>query len=193
MSLIHTGFPVASPWLSIGTAGFPFPWKGFDVVIEAAKRLHGIANLVCPQSEHVDVNPFRMRWRTELGTEKLAMEMRWLKEAEVVRLLAQSTVNVYYYDPAHSHLTGQSGAVRLGLAARRPIILSVHRQFRSLFEYEDEIYFADNKEHAIELIAHVNASLKQGSPVRMPSRVIAEQGWSCTGRLYESLIERLSR
>jgi hypothetical protein len=176
---------------TIGTAGFPFPWKRTDVVVEAARRTGSVANLICPRHEGLLIPPPEDDWRRWVG-DRLRLCTEFLPTATVVRLLATSWLNIFWFeslDPGDE--LGQTGSARLGLAARRPVIFSRHRKFRTLFPYEDELYFAKTEEEVYATAAKILEDIAAGRLVKQPNRVLAEQGWTKCGEMYAELVERV--
>src|SRR5207244_7148682 len=113
-----------SPPPILGTAGFNFPWKNFDRLAQVTAGA-GWAYLVCSNN----------------ATE--ADEKRWTKAnpytyvirgfqptAAIVGALMGCDATCWPYECANS---GTSGAIRLGRAARTPVIAWNTRQFRDLW------------------------------------------------------------
>lgn len=110
---------------TLGLFGFDFPWKGFDVAVQAAKIAHWEVMLISP-----NITIERAEALSQLYPNGLQLIPYFAPAAEAVSLLSQCAATAFPYATGNS---GTSGAVRLGLAARRPIILSppsVCRQFR---------------------------------------------------------------
>jgi hypothetical protein len=176
---------------TVGTAGFPFPWKRTDVVAEVARRTGSVANLICPRHEGLLIPPPEDDWQRMLG-ERLRLCTEFLPTATVVRLLSTSWLNIFWFqslDPGDA--LGQTGSARLGLAARRPVIFSRHRKFRTLFPYEDELYFAETQEEVYMTAAKILGDIAAGRTVKEPKQVLIDQGWSKCGEMYGELIERV--
>ncbi len=112
---------------TLGLFGFDFPWKGFEVAIQAAKKLGWRVKVISPNLTSVRI--------VELDTlypGGLDIFFGWLDTATVVRVLSGCWATAFPYATGNS---GTSGAVRLGIAAKRPLLLSppeVCRQFRDL-------------------------------------------------------------
>lgn len=172
----------------IGTAGFPFPWKRFDVVAEAAKRFGVKCRMIAPRHEFYDSKEFIEGIKGHLGGLAEVTE-EWLPVDEVVRRLSECTVNIFWYESkVVEDQLGQSGSVRMGIAARRPIIISQHRKLWTLFGYLDELYIAKTEEQVYEYVAEI---LKGKMLEKRPERLLQEQGWPATAEKYHELIERV--
>ena len=166
----------------IGTAGFPFPWKGFPEVAAAAKLLGMKVLVIAPASRHYDTEAIRAcvmqanpdaQYRTD-----------WLTTQEVIRELQACAVNVFAY---HGAQFGISGAARMGISAQRPLVLTRNRQFRDLYPYEDEIAFAASPDPAL-LADAIQVVLESG---RIPTRVMEDMAWSKVGQMYYELYKGL--
>jgi hypothetical protein len=80
----------------------------------------------------------------------------------------------------------------MGLAARRPIIISTHRKFRDILEnYSDEVYVARTEDEVYKHASDILQSIAVGAPVRVPKRILEDQGWPRVAKLYSDLIQRV--
>jgi len=171
----------------IGTAGFQFDWKRPDVTVEAARYLKVQARIFCPPYPGFDRNRAIDRWTTRYNA--LHVDRNFLLEEQVIRCLSEHLLNIFWFQSQSIHdQYGQSGAVRMGIAARRPVILSRHRKFLTLFPYEDELYFADTEEQVYKYAEEI---LANPSVARVPNRIFSDMGWSKTGQMYKEVIESL--
>lgn len=109
----------------LGTCGFNFPWKNFDR-LAAVTAEAGWAYLVLSNNA---TDADAARW---LATNPHSMIIQGvLSTAGMVGYLAGCDATAFPYECANS---GTSGAIRLGLAARKPVLAFAHcRQFRDLF------------------------------------------------------------
>jgi hypothetical protein len=186
--------PLLSPFpykdLTFGSAGFPLPHKRIDLVVDACLRYGARPNFIFPAHDYLKFDADINKWQAQLG---VTIPTAWRPAEEVVRALSRNHLNIFWFQSVHpKDLCGQSGGVRLGLAARRPVILSRHRKFRTLFEFEDEIYFAETEKDLQKIVEDVVFRIKQGSRVRAPDRVVKEQGWSRAAEKYQAVIERVA-
>ena len=112
----------------VGTVGFDFPWKGFDDLVKAAKEA-GWRVLILSN----DMTDARVRQLQELypgGQVNVRVVRGWLSASRVVEQLAACDATAFLYSCGNS---GTSGAIRLGIAARRPVLAYRGcRQFRDL-------------------------------------------------------------
>lgn len=117
---------------SIGCCGIPFDGKGHYELIQIAEMVGGVGvNMVVPDSPHTA--SVSMHYKKLCGQRGIPSTIfcGWPSEQGVSGILSRNDVNVFYYTrPAN----GTSGAVRMGLAARRPVIVSNHSQFADIIE-----------------------------------------------------------
>lgn len=172
----------------VGTAGFAFAWKRFDVVVEVARNF----NIKCCM---VTSNSFIQN--TDAYVDGLAghipnlieLHRSWLPVDEVVKLLAQCSVNIFWYQSKdESDTWGQTGSARMGLAAGRPMIISRHRKFRTLWPYEDELYIADTEQQVNDFVGQI---LKDPENARKPNRVLQDMNWTTVANKYKEVIDSL--
>ena len=98
--------------LTVGSVGFDFPWKNFGTLRDIADRAG---------------------WRTDIfgGADD------WVQRDVAIARLAGCRATAFLYQTGNS---GTSAAIRLGLAAGRPVIAYPCRQFRDLEGIEDPRY-----------------------------------------------------
>lgn len=194
---IPVGIPVVSglaeapgPGLRIGTAGFPFDWKRFDVVAEAARRFQAKCVMIAPKSDQSDTDAFMDGIQGHLGP-LAEIYRQWMPMDEVVRMLSTCTVNIFWYESkSYEDTLGQSGSVRMGIAARRPIIISTHRKLRTLMDYGvDELYVAQTEADVYRFMQEIIDS----GPfwAKQPGSIFVHQGWPQVGLMYKELIDGL--
>ncbi len=176
--------------LAFGTAGFPIPHKRIDLVVESCLKHGARPNFVFPSHDYLKFDADIRKWEAQLG---VTIPTVWRPADDVVRALSMSTLNMFWFQSVHpKDLCGQSGGARLGLSAKRPIILSRHRKFRTLFPYGDEIYFAQTEADFSDVLTGLVRDIAQGKPVKTPDRVVREQSWSSSAERYQAVIERVS-
>lgn len=153
----------------VGTMGFPFPWKNYDLLCVAAELAGWQAVLLAPRSTPED----HARWRRLHPS--VIIEPRFIPAEAVVTHLAGCDATAFLYTCCN---TGTSGAIRQGIATRKPVIATTScRQFRDL--REDPVGRA-----AISWIDVVDP----GQPERVAEALAAVP----IGRLYPPMV-RLAR
>lgn len=150
----------------VGTVGFDFPWKNFSLLAEAA-ALAG--------------------WSHEIigGTDQ------FLPREDVVARLSGCDATAFLYN---CHNTGTSGAIRQGIAARKPVIASrfpFGRQFRDL--QEDDLgnrvitWVEPTLEQVVEALSRVKIAPLDAGMVRLAER----DSWARLGQKYAQLYRGL--
>lgn len=108
----------------LGTAGFHFPWKNYDRLAHITGE-EGWGLVICAANATPDDCA---RWRAR--NPALLCHTHFQQPSELVNWLAACDATAYMYECAN---TGTSGAIRFGIAARKPVIaLESCRQFRDL-------------------------------------------------------------
>lgn len=178
---------------TIGTAGFPFPWKRPDVVVRTAKSLGMRAFVPLPpypgwewkqlQGELEAIHPGGVDFCTT-----------WQSEEEIIWKLAQCTLNIFYFESkgAEDQL-GQSGSVGLGLAAKRPMVVSRHRKLRGLLEspWADELYVCNDEGLVESWAGLIRTKVHKGRAVKAPDKLVKNRGWLTVAGHWVSLIEEV--
>jgi len=113
----------------VGTCGFDFPWKNFDLLAEAAKAagwgvVYVGGNLTADRVKQLEAkNPWSL------------FMTGFRDRGEIVAALAGCDATAFLYT---CYNTGTSGAIRMGMAARKPMLLMRGcRQFRDIYEADD--------------------------------------------------------
>jgi hypothetical protein len=175
--------------MSVGTAGFAFPSKRIDTTVKIASRFDVRAVVVAPAHPTCDAVPLYTNWlRTHSN---LDLCTAWLPQEEVIYRLSSCAVNIYCSDELAT--PGQSGAARLIVAAKRPSIIRRCHKTETLYPYEDEIYFVGNEAEASDVAGDVLGKISRNEPVKIPNRVLQEQGWNTVGKTFRNLIKELTQ
>lgn len=176
------------PAFMIGTAGFPFPWKRFDVVAEAAIRTGTHCRMLAARSDQLDTEAYMNGIEAHLG-QRADIWRQWLPIEDVINLLSRCVANIFWFQSmGPEDELGQSGSVRMGLAAGRPTIISTHRKFKTLFPYGDELYIAGREEDVYTSLQEI---LDNPRTAKRPKRLLADMSWSKTGEQYRKLVRDL--
>lgn len=112
----------------LGTVGFDFPWKNFDRLCSLTREVGWaiviLSNNATPERE--------AHWRS-LNPDSLIIR-EYLPTPTLVNYLAGCTATAFPYECQNN---GTSGAIRLGIAALKPVIaLQTCRQFRDLYLHD---------------------------------------------------------
>ncbi len=176
--------------LKVGVAGFPYAWKRFDMAAEVGQMIGGRGVIIAPLHDMGDVHTSINIIRDAFPGVEIIREL--LPVTDVVRILSSCKINIFFFQHlAGDDLVGQSGSVRMGVAARRPMIISDHPKLSSLFDYPDEFYIAQDQGQVYEFAKEIVAREQAGLPVKRPNKIIQDSGWHKTSDMYRELIEEL--
>lgn len=108
----------------VGSFGFDFPWKGFDLLCEAAESV-GWGVRILSNNMQVD----RIQQLKKLNR-RLQATVSFLGRNQIIEELMRCDATAFLYQCANS---GTSGAIRLGVAAGKRVLAAKGcRQFRDL-------------------------------------------------------------
>lgn len=175
----RTGYPPFKGYPTIGTVGFDFPWKNYDLLCDLAGELGWAARLFLPTEPSAErVRDLKRRARGRLDFH-VGDQTR-----DIVAGLSECDATAFLYV---THNTGTSGAIRLGIAAKKPLIaFRTCRQFRDLVEVE-AVYWADT-------VDEVKALMRYMVLGRFDTGIaaLAEQdSWTRLGQKYADLYRSL--
>ncbi len=168
---------------TIGSIGFAFPWKGFELLCEAAHVAGWAVFLIAHNATDDQCAEWqRLNPRTSIIRE-------FVPAAAAVTLLHQwCTATAFLYSCAN---TGTSGAIRQGIAARRPVLANpACRQMRDL--YEDAragqmIQWVSDM--TVDGVATALAHLQPRT--HQVCRLAEEESWATVGVKYSRLYREL--
>jgi hypothetical protein len=148
------------PKKTLGCAGVPFEGKGHMEAVDVAAGAGWGVNLGIPDNPHT--TPGMADYLRTLCLHNdvdCTIYTDWAPEWEVILRLADSAVQCFYYTrPAN----GTSGAVRMGLATRRPTIVSRHSQFEDIIE-TGYVNVADSIAEAVEMVVNYEDLVTPGA------------------------------
>jgi hypothetical protein len=174
---LHDARPV------VGTIGFPFGWKCQSKLIETAAGSGWTSLVIAPNATVEQV----LEWL--VIDPEMSIYTEFMPRHEAISLLSGCDATAFTYV---THNTGQSGAICLGIAARKPVVaLATCRQFRALFDDwigQRAIYWCRDFDH-IQRTLH-SIPIQRCDPGIV---ALAEQdSWTHLGenyaRLYRSLV-----
>lgn len=176
-----------APWVYdeprpiLGTCGFNFPWKGFDRLAEATADT-GWAYVVLSNNATDDDE---RRWQ---AANPHTTVIRGFQTAPaIVSHLAGCDATAFPYECANS---GTSGAIRLGIAARKPVLaFSGCRQFRDLDIPEGRAILWCEDWAGVDLALRHRVCIQRCDPGIV---ALAERdSWASVGRKYAALYRGL--
>jgi len=166
----------------VGSLGFPFPWKNFDLLCEASALAGWAVLLIASGATDEDV----ARWRSL--NPHLYVRQDFVGRREAISFLTGCDATAFLYV---NHNTGTSGAIRMGLAARKPVLAIAPecggRQFRDL-EREWIHWIDDGTPRGVATM------LESVAIERCDPHIVAlahRDSWTERGRDYTALYHRL--
>lgn len=170
----------------VGTVGFPFGWKNYDLLCQGAAAAGWEPFIIAPTATNAQMQPW-----LDAGATVIA---NFLPAIAVVRELSDCDATAFLYN---CHNTGTSGAIRQGIAARKPVIATrfpAGRQFRDLQEDplgKRVITWIEPTLHAVtETLSRVDVRPIHAGMVHLAER----DSWKSVGeryaKLYRSLVQR---
>lgn len=167
---------------SLGTVGFPFPWKCYDQLAMVTAKAGWGLYLIAPNATDEQIREWHRL------NPNLLVYRDFMKREDVVNELSGCDATAFTYV---THNTGQSGAVLQGIATRKPVIaLSTCRQFRAL--HADDvghraIRWATTFEEVYDLL--ISMPIARVDPATV---ALAEQdSWQRLGQKYAELYRSL--
>lgn len=166
----------------LGSVGFPFPWKNYDLLAAATAEAGWALVLLAPTATAEDV----ARWQR--ANPYTLVRTDFVPREAVVAYLAGCDATAFLYTCCN---TGTSGAIRQGIAARKPVLasdVSVCRQFRDLDGERAITWVLPDRDHLVDALRDV--PIQRVSPIVC---ALAEQdSWVRLGRRYADLYRQLA-
>jgi hypothetical protein len=163
----------------VGTCGFAFPWKGFELLCDAAK-LAGWGVKICSHNATIAQAAdwhARNPWLT-LATEYYSTD-------QLIAELGTCDATAFLYSCANS---GTSGAIRLGIAAGKPLLATQGcRQFRDLADAAGPHFVRATVEDVSTLLEHLYLQRFDAGIVTLRER----DSWEHLGKKYATLYRSL--
>ena len=169
----------------VASIGFPFPWKNYDLLAEASAAAGWALLLIAPNAtqEQVahwrSVNPYSAIWNF------------FVPRNRALSLLSGCDATAFLYANAN---TGTSAAIRLGIAARKPVLATVSggcRQFRDLDDSDahEAITWLPKLDvnHIVEALSHLHLGRVDPQVVRLAHL----DSWERNGQRYAELYRSL--
>jgi len=178
----------AGKW-KLGTLGFPFWWKNYQLTAKVARKL-GLGFMFLmgkPKSDKIDLDAIT-REILDIHPEA-EIVTGWQPYDYMVRRLSECVATVYPYNET-AKIFGVSAGVRMGIAAGRPIIISQHQQqFKDVRKYADEVY----EVHSSKLEEAVMGVLRdtRESCERKPAVLLKDMSWTQCATKYVELYKKL--
>lgn len=167
----------------LGSIGFPFPWKNFDLLLKVTRELGWACLLITPTASPEQLQT----WRAI--NPDCYLNPHFLNQAQVLGLLAGCDATAF---PYVTNNTGQSGAILQGIAARKPVIaFETCRQFRALrMDALGQVTI-----NWAETVDDLKREIRYVTPARIdpPTVALAEQeSWVGLGMKYADLYQEVA-
>lgn len=167
----------------VGTIGFPFPWKNYDLLAEASALAGWALLLLAPNATAAQV----ARWTGLNPASEIHTDFTDRRQA--LAMLSGCDATAFLYANAN---TGTSAAIRLGIAARKPVIASSYdacRQFRDLWENPVGGWAISwLPTLTVERVAQALARVRPGPFDAGIVRLAHQDRWSQVGQVYADLL-----
>lgn len=192
-TFIPQGAPVADVAPSfnpgyVGTSGFPLARKNLDRLADACQAAELSLFAYAPDSHHQAAEPVANDIRKRNST--AVVHTGWYPDQDIVRSLSECMAVCYPYT---SWQPGPSAAAMVGIAARRPVILSRAAQFHHLFDYEEQFYWIESENPTVEQIYDALVQVKTTAMPFTPEHVYNEFRWDKVaagyGQLYREMVQ----
>lgn len=185
------GIPDTSDWRwrqpqppLVGSAGFPFAWKNFDLLCDAAALVGWRVRLFAPGATPDQCE----RW--ERCDPRVVVCTDFLERYQLIGALRECDATAFLH---YCHNSGTSGAIRLGIAARKPVLaLAGCRQMRDL--EHDELgaraihWITDGRPEGVAAaLAEINGVAFDGRVTALAER----DSWRRLGQHYRELFTSL--
>ena len=163
---------------TLGTVGFDLPWKNYNLLAEITKDAGWVLLLLAPGMAEERVAEIK-----EINPSAMVVTM-WLSAEEVVEMLGICTATAFLYSTGNS---GTSGAIRLGIAARRPLIAFKSRQNRDLTN-ESAISWVQNRDEAKKALHAITyVSGWEEMYVQELKALAEQQSWTNSAEKYKKM------
>lgn len=168
----------------LGSIGFPFPWKNYDLLAQVTQQIGWGLLLIAPGATPEQVT----RWHASNPGSYIRTD--FVPRDDALALLGGCDATAFLYTGGN---TGQSGSILQGIAARKPVLATAHcRQFRALFADpvgRAAITWLEAVEDLATTLAYVTR-LERVSPAIV--RLATQESWTALGARYASLYRRLA-
>ena len=163
----------------VGSVGFPYPWKNYDLLCSAAYDAGWDVLLIAPSATGEQIAEWKRRHP------RVIVEPDFMTRAGVLSFLSVCDATAFLYLNAN---TGTSGAIRMGMAARKPLLATdwrACRQFRDL-AFDPGINWLPDLSPA-----KVTEALAWVTPHYRMHRTAHRDSWAQLGQKYAKLYRSL--
>lgn len=162
---------------TLGTVGFDFPWKNFELGARETEKAGWNYLVISPGMVDSRVEEIKA-----LNPNSMLITS-WLNAKEVVEVLSGCTATAFLYVTGNS---GTSGAIRMGIGARRPVIAFCSRQNRDL-AMEKGIDWLRNDAHLGELLEKYGRGEGMEERVEAVKKIAERDSWRNLAMRYRDM------
>lgn len=179
-----------TPWKAfpqqpvLGTCGFNFPWKNYDRLAQVTGEEGWALVILSNNATEAD----EARW-CALNSSILVVR-EFLTQDQVVNYLAGCDATAFMYECAN---TGTSGAIRQGIAARKPVLaLQTCRQFRDLYQDTMGVWWVGGWDSLRDTLQG-RRGLEPGVAIDLDTHTLAHaESWDKLGASHAQLYRMLA-
>jgi glycosyltransferase involved in cell wall biosynthesis len=185
-----TEYPDANGSPFIGTVGFPIGYKNLFNLAEAVNTTGYRLLAYLPESPHAHAAPVAERIRRLCPGSQIYTDFH--DQRDIITAFAHCAATAF---PSHHAGSGIGGSVRLGIAARRPVVISRVERFSDLWtDYVNEFYVVNYPYSTANDIAQVLFQVEadcRHNVVRKPVKCAADMSWMKSAEAYCKLYNDL--
>ncbi len=178
---LQAGLEPPTDRMVVGSVGFPFPWKHFDLLAEASWEAGWGLSLQTPGAKEYQVE----HWQ-KLNPHS-TITTTFQDRRSVVEVLTRCDATAFLYDNAN---TGTSGAIRQGIAARKPLLATPYPMGRQFRDLQLDPLAAKVITWVYPTIDDVAGALRRIRRAPVDDGMVAlaiQDGWEHLGRKYAAL------
>lgn len=162
----------------LGAVGFDLPWKNFDMLARVCEAAGWRLFLFSPGMAE------ERKWQQIKRINKKAIVFtEWHGAEQIVALLSACHATAFLYSTGNS---GTSGAIRLGIAARRPMVAFASRQNRDLAG-ESAIQWVGSEEQVVEILKMMDSNPHMDFGVEEMEELADRDSWRNVGMKYKAM------
>lgn len=174
----------------IGIVGFPFDYKNYPLCARIAQTLGAKLFAFIPESNHIDYRP--VMYQLQLLNPGCTVITDLRDQEFIIKTFSTCLFTMFPY--AHTG-SGIGGSVRLGIAAKRPVLISNVVRFDDLrTDYADEFYITPTAyptfENTLPVAGRIMEDIDKRT-ARIPYRTLEDMNWKKSASRYVEIYKEL--